>query len=116
MAKKKIPQNIPTEQHRFEILLEEIRGQLMLVCEAQQASVERDAKLDAKMDRMHREFYQFVSNVHAELSGRIDRLSGRIDGVQNELNARIDTLSEQINEVKEILIAHDKRIVTLEHT
>ncbi len=111
---------------RFEILLEEIRSQLKLVCEAQQASVERDAKLDAKMDRMHKEFYQFVSNVHAELSGRIDGLSGRVDDLSsrvdslsnqvNGLSGQVNSISGQVNEVKEILIAHDRRIGTLEHT
>ena len=33
MAKKKSIPNTPAEQHRFEILLEEIRSQLKLVCE-----------------------------------------------------------------------------------
>ncbi len=102
MPRKESIPNTPAEQQRFEILLEEIRGQLKLVCEAQQASVERDSALDAKMDRIYKDFYQFVSNVHGELSARIDN-------VHKEL-------SVSINEVKEILIAHDRRIGTLEHT
>ncbi len=98
MAKKKSIPNTPSEQHRFEILLEEIRSQLKLVCENQLALAERMDRLELGMQQMRKEFYQFVSNVHGELSGRIDEVGN------------------QVKEVKEILIAHDRRIGTLEHT
>jgi hypothetical protein len=108
----------PSEKRRFEVLLEEIRGELKLVSEAYTASVERDQKLDTKIDRleiridrMHHEFFDFVNKVHGELSGQITN-------VRNELKQEIQDvevhLRKEIQEVKEMLVVHDKRISALE--
>jgi gas vesicle protein len=130
----------PSEKRRFEVLLEEIRGELKLVSEAYTASVERDQKLDAKIDRleiridrMHHEFFDFVNKVHGELSGQIanvrNELKQEIQDVRNELKQEIQEvknelkqeiqdvevhLRKEIQEVKEMLVVHDKRISALE--
>lgn len=129
MAKRITPKET-TEERRFEVLLEDIRGQLKLVCEAQSASVQRDerlearidrlgTRLDVKIDRMHKEFYELVKNVHADLKGEIksveNRLQSQIGAVETHLQVQIDSLRKDVQEVKEILITHDKRISTLEH-
>lgn len=78
-----------TEQQRFEILLEEIRGELKLVSEAYTASVQRDERIEARIDRLQRDFFDFVKNVHTELSDQIQsverRLGGQIQGVGTRL-------------------------------
>lgn len=119
----------PSEERRFEVLLEEIRGELKLVSEAYTASVERDQKLGAKIDqlggefdtkmgllgtridRMHHEFFDFVSKVHGELSGQIHEVETRLRQEIQEVEAH---LIKEIQEVKEVLIVHDKRLSALE--
>lgn len=50
----------------------------------------KGATLEIRIDRMHREFFDFVSKVHGELSGQIAN-------VRNELK-------QEIQEVKETLV------------
>jgi hypothetical protein len=138
------------EARRFEVLLEEIRGELKLVAEAYTASVERDEKLankidhlvkgdeqlEARIDRVHRDFFEFVKNVHAELSdqiqsvvkrlggqiqevdGRLGRLEGKVQEVETRLEGKIheveQNIRKEIHEVKEILSVHEVRLTALE--
>ena len=135
MPKKKVKsiREESSEQHRFEVLLEEIRGELKLVSEAYSASVERDQRLEARIDRMQRDFFNFVKNIHGELSEQIQgvgtRLEERIQGVETRLEGRIQdvetrlkiqiqeveqNLKIEIQEVKEILRIHENRVSALE--
>lgn len=114
MVKRAIS-NQPSEERRFEVLLEEIRGQLKLICEAQAASVTRDEALDAKIEKMRSEFYSFVSNVHDDLARRDKELDTKIETLDVKVDKFHAELMKEIREIKEILLIHDKRISAVEH-
>jgi|GEM_PF-4196148 len=50
-----------------------------------------------------------------QLSGRIDQLSARIDGVNTHLSGRIDRVSDDLKHFYRDLGRHEKAIENLEH-
>jgi len=95
------------QEHRLEVILEDMNGKFDLLLEGH-------ATLDQKIDRVHtsakedhHEAMSMIKTVH-------DSLDDKIDSVRDELKAEMNDLKVEVRTVGEKVEGHEERIVHLE--
>jgi len=110
------------DQHRLEVILEDINGKFNLVLEGHDALRKeiRDTSqyLNEKIDLNNSLIKTVHDSLDAKIAGTSDRLDSKIDSVEQRLNAKIDAvrdeLKDDIHAVGEKVDGHEARIKHLE--
>ena len=116
-----MPPKKPTNQQRFEILLENVEGKLQVVAEGHGMLAENMVRLEAGIGKLG-EGHEMLAGNMVRLEGKVDGLDRKIAEVDHRLSTKIDTLAEEVHELRSDiqekvlprLDGHESRLTALE--